>query len=356
MGRKNLLDGLMPTTPTAEDVTTAGNAPTRKANRQRGAVGAVGRSIADLRARAVVDLDPHAIEEDGPHDRLEEDPEEEARLVASIREHGQQVPVLVRPHPEKADRWRIVYGRRRVLAAREIGVAVKALVRDLDDRAAVLAQGQENTHRRDLSFIEKANFARQLRDLGYERPAIAEAVNVDKTLLSRFLSVADRVPVAVIEAIGAAPSIGRERWLALADLCAAADWEPSTMVALAVEETGPREEGDPPRSATPSDARFDALFRALSRPAPSRSSEEPDASSKPTRRVSRQREVLASHDGTRLGTVKRGERNLSLVLDTGPKGEGSAFAEWLLTELPELHRRWMERDAFPEDGEAPDES
>lgn len=343
MGRKNLLDGLMPTTPTAEDVTPAGKAPTREANRQRGAVGAVGRSIADLRARAVVDLDPHTIEEDGPHDRLEEDPEEEARLVASIREHGQQVPVLVRPHPEKADRWRIVYGRRRVLAAREIGVAVKALVRDLDDRAAVLAQGQENTHRRDLSFIEKANFARQLRDLGYERPAIAEAVNVDKTLLSRFLSVADRVPVAVIEAIGAAPSIGRERWLALADLCAAAAWEPSTMVALAVEETGTQEEGEgPPRSITPSDARFEALFRALSRPTLADTSRAPSSSAKPLRHASGRREVVTSAEGVRLGTVKRGVRTVSLTLETEGQDGSRPFADWLLAELPELHRRWME--------------
>ena len=32
-------------------------------------------------------------------------------LVVSIREHGQQVPVMVRPHPEKDGRYQIVYGR-----------------------------------------------------------------------------------------------------------------------------------------------------------------------------------------------------------------------------------------------------
>lgn len=367
MGRKNLLDGLMspasadrivadgvipedarPSGVRVEDVAPAREAASsREASRRRGAVGAVSRSIADLRARAVVDLDPHTIEEDGPQDRLEEDSDEEARLVASIREHGQQVPVLVRPHPERAERWRIVYGRRRVLAAREIGIPVKALVRDLDDHAAVLAQGQENTHRRDLSFIERANFARQLRDLGYGRPAIAEAVNVDKTLLSRFLSVADRVPVAVIHAIGAAPMIGRERWLAFADLCAGADWEPATMAALAVEKTGQGAD-DRPRHATSSDARFEALFRTLSRAAERSAPREGEMSlapSSPVRTATPQTQTVTTREGVQLAVVKRSSRQLTLAFRTrSDAGNADAFAEWLLSELPELHRRWCESD------------
>jgi ParB family transcriptional regulator, chromosome partitioning protein len=45
------------------------------------------------------------------------------------------------------------------LALRDLGQPVRALVRDFDDAALVMAQGQENGARRDLSFIEKANFA-----------------------------------------------------------------------------------------------------------------------------------------------------------------------------------------------------
>ena len=140
------------------------------------------------------------------------------RAARSIAEYGQQVPVLVRPHPKIEGRFQIVYGRRRVLALRDLGQPVKALIRDLDDHELVLAQGQENTARRDLSFIEKCNFARQMVAAGYKRQIICDALSIDKTLISRMLSVADRIPLDVVEAIGAAPSIGRDRWLALADL------------------------------------------------------------------------------------------------------------------------------------------
>ena len=117
---------------------------------------------------------------------------------------------------------------RRVLALRDLGQTVRALVRDLDDLALVIAQGQENTARRDLSFIEKANFARQMIEAGYERRIACDALSIDKTLLSRMLSVTDRVPVALIEAIGAAPGIGRDRWLAFADLSLATPSTPIT--------------------------------------------------------------------------------------------------------------------------------
>jgi ParB family chromosome partitioning protein len=111
----------------------------------KGAVGAVGRSIADLKARSILEIDPFEIDAGGVRDRLEHDDEDHARLMESLREYGQQVPVLVRPHPDKEDRYQIVYGRRRVLAMRDLGLPVKALVRDLDDRPPVPSSGM--THR-----------------------------------------------------------------------------------------------------------------------------------------------------------------------------------------------------------------
>ncbi len=176
------------------------------------------RSFADLKARSVVEIDPGLIDPGGLADRLESDADADATLRQSIADHGQQVPVLVRPHPQAPGRFQIVFGRRRVLALRDLGQQVKALIRDLTDQELVLAQGQENTARRDLSFIEKVNFARQLQEHGYDRKVICDALSVDKTLISRMLSLAERIPPDVIAMIGAAPSIGRDRWTALADL------------------------------------------------------------------------------------------------------------------------------------------
>ncbi len=158
---------------------------------------------------------PRADRSGGLADRLESDAEADATLRQSIADHGQQVPVLVRPHPQTPGRFQIVFGRRRVLALRDLGQPVKALIRDLSDQELVLAQGQENTARRDLSFIEKVNFARQLQEHGYDRKVICDALSVDKTLVSRMLSLAERIAPDVIAMIGAAPSIGRDagrRW------------------------------------------------------------------------------------------------------------------------------------------------
>ncbi len=133
MGRKDLLKNLM-----SADVETKSAKPAR-VRRQGGAIGAVSQSIADLKARSIEDIDPELIDAGGLHDRLERNEADHASLVASIRDYGQQVPVLLRPHPEDDSRFEVVYGRRRVAALRELGLTVKAMIRDLDDRQAVLA-------------------------------------------------------------------------------------------------------------------------------------------------------------------------------------------------------------------------
>ena len=56
----------------------------------------------------------------------------------------------------------IVFGHRRARVARDLGINVRAVVKPLADIEHVIAQGQENTARADLSFIEKSLFARKL--------------------------------------------------------------------------------------------------------------------------------------------------------------------------------------------------
>lgn len=323
MARKNLLKDLI-AEPAPAGLATGGEAPALPGRPRAGggAIGAVSRGIADLKARAVLELDPHLIDAGGVTDRLEHDEADHDRLIASLRAYGQQVPILVRPHPETPGRYQIVYGRRRVLALRDLGQPVRALVRDLDDFALVMAQGQENTARRDLSFIEKANFARQLVAAGYERAVACDALSVDKTLLSRMLSVTDRVPVALIEAIGAAPGIGRDRWLAFAERLAARPLDPDeARDILAVS----------PLPSIP-DSRFEALDTWLagqkltavnsshsSRPAP--------------------RETLRASDGRPLAELTRRRDTLTLTL----RSEGlDGFEDWLATHLAEIHATWRD--------------
>ena len=209
MARKNLLTGLL------GDELPAGNSADQAAPEAekaapphlgvmgtRGAIGAVTRSIEQLKAHSIVEIPPELIEASFIADRLESTPESHRALVDSIKEHGQQVPVLVRPHPHKEGRYQIAYGRRRLKAIAELGGRVRAVVKQLTDQQLVVAQGQENSARTDLSFIERALFAARLEEGGYDRETIMAALSVDKTGLSRLISSAVKIPRDIIEAIG----------------------------------------------------------------------------------------------------------------------------------------------------------
>jgi ParB family chromosome partitioning protein len=165
-----------------------------------------------LEGETIVEIDTSRIDASFVNDRLSGDDEAFEELKASIAASGQDTPVLLRPHPEMTGRYMVVFGHRRVRVARALGRPVRAVVKDMDDVAHVLAQGQENTARADLSFIEKALFSKNLQDVGQDKDVIQQALTIDGTLLSRMLSVASTVPDYVIEAIGPAKQIGRDRW------------------------------------------------------------------------------------------------------------------------------------------------
>lgn len=201
--------------------------------RRSGAVGAFSQSLGSLsekaqrvaaleeklaHAQAVVDLDPVLIDSSFVPDRLDAGQAGLEGLAAQIRDHGQQVPILVRPHPEMPGRYQVAYGHRRLAAIRKLGGTVKAVVRPLTDEQLVVSQGQENNARTDLSYVERSFFALRLERRGFARDIIMSALGVDKAALSRMIALAARLPDALIEAIGPAPGFGRTRWAELADL------------------------------------------------------------------------------------------------------------------------------------------
>ena len=213
MARRNIFQP--PPPPTAETEANAAEARPRFPN--TGAMSGVKSTLRDLSSNAVKELDPALIDDDGPRDRLAISDADVAELSESIRLHGQQVPIMVRPVPDAPGRYRIVYGRRRLRALKLAGLPAKALVRSLTDEQAILAQGQENSLRLDPSFIEKAVFASELADAGYDTTIILDALAIDKPMLSRMTKVARTIPAEVIRFVGAAHGVGRRRWEELAD-------------------------------------------------------------------------------------------------------------------------------------------
>ncbi len=238
-----------------------------------GAVKAMGLSLNNLtreadEARAlrqaieegerVIELDPAKVSSSFVADRLSEAEEHDPdflALVESVRESGQQVPILVRPLAEESGRFQVAYGHRRLKVATRLGLPVKAIVRPLSDDELVLAQGKENAERRNLSFIERALFAKLLTDRGFDRKLVGEALAIQKSELSRLLQVAEAVPIRFARAVGPAPKAGRERWMALADIFEKDDGS-------AVEKATGIVQSDAFRLAE-TDKRFQLLFNRL---------------------------------------------------------------------------------------------
>jgi ParB family transcriptional regulator, chromosome partitioning protein len=227
-------------------------------------LGGMSREIEDARrlkeslegVERVVELDPALVETSFVEDRLSHASgldEDFENLVESIRQNGQQVPVLVRPHPEKPGHYQTAYGHRRLRAAQHIGRPVHAIVRALSDAQLVLAQGKENTERRDLSFIERAFFARNLVERGFERGLVQDALSIDKAEMTRFLQVAGSVPYPIVRAIGPAPKIGRPRWVRFAELLKASEAQAAALNEITLEAF----------STCDSNGRFNRLFERL---------------------------------------------------------------------------------------------
>jgi ParB family chromosome partitioning protein len=254
----------------------------------------------------VQDIDPADVTHSFVEDRLARTADKEfRRLVDSIAATGQQVPILVRPQADQPGRYQVAYGHRRLSACLELGIPVKALVRRLTDVELVVAQGKENAERRNLSFIERAMFARHLEERGFERATLQASLSVHPAEMSRLLTVARSIPTPLVAAIGSAPRAGRPRWLELAALLS----RPGSGVALkaAMESAAFKAAG--------TDGRFDIVLGRL----------RGDAG--PSERTS---SVLNSA-GAPVIRVEKAENSLRLIVDLKL---APGFDETLLAALP----------------------
>ncbi|MBX4926618.1 plasmid partitioning protein RepB [Rhizobium binae] len=241
MARKNLIEISAPSPARVEAVAPRDNRPIAgfvPQERSAAPVGGITKTLGNITEKmeraselerqlatgqTIVELDTGLIDASFVSDRLAIDAAELAQLVEQIREHGQQVPILVRPHPETRGRYQVAYGHRRLAATKELGIRVRAVVRDLTDGQLVVSQGQENSARTNLSYIERALFASRLEERSFGRDVIMAALGIDKAALSRMLIVIRQVPLDLINVIGAAPDIGRRRWLELGERLEKAD-------------------------------------------------------------------------------------------------------------------------------------
>jgi ParB family transcriptional regulator, chromosome partitioning protein len=260
----------------------------------------------------VIELDPNLVDQSFVRDRLAE-PEGEAfeLFKVGLAADGQQVPILVRPAPNDEGRYQAAYGHRRLAALRALGRPVKAIVRELTDEQLIVAQGKENSDRRDLSFIERALFAARLEDRGFPRAALTAALSLQKGNLSTMISLARSIPEPLIVAIGPAPKVGRPRWEQLAALIGndARKWR------LAI--------ADPAFVAADSDARFECILKALGQ-----------------RSEVRAPNIVRDQDGAPLALVNHGKGRVRLTIESRHVPE---FGDWLIVQLPEIYASFRRR-------------
>lgn len=228
----------------------------------RGASRSILGTLDEMAARAdklatgetIVELEPDTIDASFVRDRRAHNEQEFNELLEAIRENGQNSPILVRPHPKVSGRYMAVFGHRRLLVAKTLGRKVRAVVKEMVDHEHVVTLGQENSARSNAPFIERALFAADLARLRYDEDnaIILKALSIDRTTLSKMLSVA-ALPASVLESIGEAKGVGRDRWYELKLLM---DKPSNQDVAFEVI----KEEGF---AALPSDTRFDRLIQRL---------------------------------------------------------------------------------------------
>ena len=93
--------------------------------------------------------------------------------------------------------------------AKAANITVRAVVADMSEEDALVAQGQENNERKNTSFVERCLYARRLNERGMAIIRIAAALAAPVSTVSKSVKVAERIPEELIVAIGPAPGVGR---------------------------------------------------------------------------------------------------------------------------------------------------
>ena len=111
--------------------------------------------------------------------RLHFDENKLEELTQSIKKNGVIQPIAVRPDSNNSERYEIIAGERRWLAAQKAGLhEVPIIVLELSDSEALEVAIVENIQRDDLNAIEEAK--------GYKR--LSDEFEYDQEKISRFMS------------------------------------------------------------------------------------------------------------------------------------------------------------------------
>ena len=117
--------------------------------------------------------------------------EDVSKLANSLRSSGQLVPIRVRASPSKKNRYQLIYGHRRLLAARMLGwKTIRADIVQVNDYESAIQSFIENYERNQLSDYEKGLvFERFSTEFNMTYEEIGERVGVSRQTVSNYVAM-----------------------------------------------------------------------------------------------------------------------------------------------------------------------
>ena len=117
------------------------------------------------------------------------DQENLEELTNSIKERGVIQPIIVRNSQDHIDKYEIIAGERRWLAAQNAGLhEVPVVITEADDLKSLEFAIVENVQRHDLNSIEEANGYQKLIDqFGYDQEKVAKFIGKSRSHISNCL-------------------------------------------------------------------------------------------------------------------------------------------------------------------------
>ncbi len=150
-------------------------------------------------------------------DRLEEEMGDLKSLEESIKNHGQQEPILVRPN--NTSKYEIIFGNRRWRACKNLNIPIKAIIKHLSDQEAAIAQKEENENRQSISDYSKAMFYKKLLDNGVftTEKHLADTMKIPKQTFNDLMSYT-RIDESILKNILLPSKLGKKMAAKLASI------------------------------------------------------------------------------------------------------------------------------------------
>ena len=117
------------------------------------------------------------------------DKENLIELTNSIKERGIIQPIVVRKSQNKAEKFEIIAGERRWIAAQNAGLhEVPIVIVDADDLKSLEFAIVENVQRKDLNPIEEAQgYQKLINEFGYDQDKVSKFIGKSRTHVTNCL-------------------------------------------------------------------------------------------------------------------------------------------------------------------------